>query len=85
MCASFLQFYRDRMGEVRRLILQEQKKTKDKSVPSAFVSFRWATTSLHIPLALMPIHPPCALWCFPDEMSLSNVFLQPHVCLRVDH
>ncbi|EIE18583.1 DUF221-domain-containing protein [Coccomyxa subellipsoidea C-169] len=35
-----LQFYRDRMNEVRRLILEEQKRTKDKSVPSAFVTFK---------------------------------------------
>ena len=37
-----LQFYRDRMIELRRLILQEQKRTKDKSVPSAFVTFKCA-------------------------------------------
>ncbi|CAL8466090.1 g5626 [Coccomyxa elongata] len=35
-----LEFYRDRMNELRRLILQEQKRTKDKSVPSAFVTFK---------------------------------------------
>ena len=45
-----LQFYRDRMGELRRLILQEQKRTKDKSVPSAFVTFKCAPS---IPLSLL--------------------------------
>ncbi len=41
-----LQFYRDRMIEVRRLILEEQKRTKDKSVPSAFVTFKCASLYL---------------------------------------
>ncbi|KAK9902019.1 hypothetical protein WJX75_001351 [Coccomyxa subellipsoidea] len=35
-----MEFYRDRMIELRRLILQVQKRTKDKSVPSAFVTFK---------------------------------------------
>jgi hypothetical protein len=35
-----VQFYRDRMTEVRRLVLEEQKRVLDKYVPSAFVTFK---------------------------------------------
>ena len=55
-CFVRLQWYRERMQELRRRILEEREGTADKVVPSAFVTFKCGHHALLPQLALVLLH-----------------------------